>query len=384
MRVLIIGDGNSIHLRNYIKVVLDSFVEVKITLFDVTETKERRETMYNYYLSKNITVVSAQQDSIIPISKMVSALKLLRMVKALKNLGSFDYCIVHYIEIIRVCAVLLNKSNYQKIVPVFWGSDLLRNNKIDTFYYRCFFHKAYKIVFNTENMKGCFQKIFKDEFDNKTEVIKFPSLSFKEIERLKLTVCNEITKQTMGLPRNKYIVICGHAGTKQEQYEELIEAISTCDSEVKERCFFVWLMTYGHSDLHEYQNKIKKLVEEKALDGVVLCNYMEHDDMLKLFMCSDIYITTIKTDAFSGVMQENLYVGAMLIYGKWLNYYEIENSEIIARSVDKVSDITKALNEVVINYEKLKPKLKDNSILISEISAPESIKNLWFEKVFML
>src|SRR5690606_31344940 len=100
---------------------------------------------------------------------------------------------------------------------------------------------------------------------------------------------------------------------------------------------------YGPSYLREYQNKIRNLLKEKSLDGMVMGDYLVQNELLKLFLCNDIYITTITTDAFSGVMQENLYCGAMLIYGRWLKYYELEDGAIVAHSIEKVTHVGESL-----------------------------------------
>lgn len=381
MRILVVGDGNSIHLYNYIKVVLEDLGDVQITLFDATKSEPRRASLYEYYRNKNITIITDLQNYKTRIPKISTALRLLEMSRILNDLGVFDYCIIHFIEIIKVCAILLNSRKYQKIIPVFWGSDLLRNNKINSTFYRWLFNQSHKIIFNTENMKKTFKKFYGNKFEKKSEVIKFPCMSFEEIDVLKKNVDIETIKMEMGLPKDKYIVICGHAGTKEEQYEKTIDALSTSNDSIKEKCHFIFLMTYGHSNLSEYQDLIKELIQEKSIKGTVLCDYMKHDELLKLLICSDIYITTITTDAFSAVMQENLYSGSVVIYGKWLHYYELENSPIIAQSLEKIEDLGETLEKVVINYKQIKSKLGGNSELISNISSPRKIRELWWSKI---
>lgn len=391
MKVLIIGDCNSIHIVNFIRVVLENLDHIEITLFDMNAKGISNHEAYDYYNQKNIRVILNNGLKQLVKSKIIRKIPKLRVLvhtellrRKIKKLGDFDYCLLHFVDLTKAKIINRNKNRYKKIIPVFWGSDLLRNKKIDSKGYRRLFQLSYKIVFNTENMKRVFEKVYKNKFDIKIEVIKFPVMSFERIDYLRKINNVDTIKFILGLPNDKFIVVCGHSGYKEEQYEKLIESLSMCNENVKRKCYFVFLMTYGRTDLQAYQYKIKDLLEKSGLDGKVLSEYMEHDEMLKLFMCSHIYITTLTTDAFSAVMQETLYSGSILIYGKWLNYFEIENSTIIANPVEKIGDVTDSLQEIVENYDQIKPRLIKNSELLSSISSPQSINEIWRKKVFFV
>ncbi|MFJ8266842.1 hypothetical protein [Peribacillus asahii] len=363
---------------------------IEITLFDMKAQGISNKEAYEYYNKNNIKVVLNNGLNQLVKSALIRKIPKLRVVahleqlnKKISDLGYFDYCFVHFVDITKSKLIIRNKDYFKKIIPVFWGSDLLRNEKLESSSYRRLFQLSHKIVLNTENMKKTFKKVYNTEFDRKVVVIKFPLMSFEKLDQLQKTSNVEALKKDFGFPTDKFIVICGHAGYKEEQYEELIESLSKCKAEVKKKCYFVFLMTYGPSNLREYQNKIRNLIKENALDGMVMSDYMIQNEFLKLFICSDIYITTITTDAFSGVMQENLYSGAMLIYGKWLNYYELEESAIVARSIEKVKQVGNSLEEIVMNYDEIKPQLLSNRELISNISSPKSIKEMWEKKIFI-
>ncbi len=384
MKALIIGDCNSIHIVNFIRVVLEDMDNMEITLFDLKSQEISNKDALEYYEKNNIKVVLNNGLNELVKGSLIRKIPKLRVMahikqlnRKIRSLGSFNYCFIHFIDITKSKLVIQNKELYNKIIPVFWGSDLLRNEKLDSASYRQLFKMSHKIVLNTENMKRFFNKAFNTEFDSKVEVIKFPIMSFEKIDQLQETSDTDFLKKEFGLPRDRLLVICGHSGTKQEQYEKMIESLSKCNDEVKEKCYFLFLMTYGPLNLKEYQREIKNLLKDSGLNGAVLSDYMIQEKILKLFICSDIYITTITTDAFSGVMQENLYSGAMMIYGKWLNYFEIENSGIVAQSIDKINKVADSLEEVVRNYEEIQPRLKTNRDLILNISSPKRIKELW-------
>ena len=43
---------------------------------------------------------------------------------------------------------------------------------------------------------------------------------------------------------------------------------------------------------------------------------------------------------------------------KWLNYYEIERSDIVAKPIDTISDVAYVLEDVLANYDSLKINLR--------------------------
>lgn len=389
MKILIIGDGNSIHIRNYMNVVLEGIDDIQITLFDINSQKNKNIEIYDYFSKKNIHVVSnnglddlVKNKFIRKINKIRTLCYLFKLNSRLRRLGKFDYCLLHYVDIIKTLLIIKNKKRFQRIIPVFWGSDLLRNNKIGGKSYEKLFHLSYKIVFNTQNMKRQFNNYYGKRFENKSEIIKFPTLSFKTIDKIENRFTKNELKKHLNLPLDKFIIMCGHAGFRAEQHEKLLDAISKCDKSVINKCYFVFPMTYGASDLVDRQKQIMSFMKNNSIKGQVLCDYLINEEMLKIIICTDIFINVIKTDAFSGVMQENIYSGSLVIYGNWLNYYELENGGIIAQPVDTISDIPNIIESTIINYETLNLDLKGNRKLISNISSPRSIRTFWREYIF--
>lgn len=389
MNVLLIGDCNSIHIVNFIKVVLSNSEIKKITIFDMNRQGLLNKDNDNYYKENGIELIRNNSFTELVKNKMIRKIPIIRSIiyfkllnRKIEELEDFEYCLLHYIDITKVKLVLKNRNKYKKVIPIFWGSDLLRNKNINSNKYEQLLNISNKVIFNTENMKRSFEKIYKKKFKEKIEVIKFPTLSFQKIDQLQKKNNLQNIRIKHGIPNEKLIVICGHSGYRAEQYEKLIESLSKCSMTVKQKTYFIFMMTYGSADLEEYQKKIKSLIKENNLDGQVFCNYIKQEELLQIIKHSNIYISTITTDAFSAVMQEHLYTESVVIYGKWLNYYEIEQSRILSFPIEEVKFAGEMLEEIVTNYEYIKPKLKLNKELISKISSHESIEETWNKKVF--
>ena len=164
--------------------------------------------------------------------------------KKIGQLGEFDYCMIHFVDSVVTRLVVKNSTLYNKIVPIFWGSDLLRNRRIGSRWYKRLFQRSYRIVFNTENMRKTFETIFGQEFAEKSEVIKFPTMSFDKIDVLKETVDLSEIRNEMDFPTDAFVVTCGRSGTESEQFEELIKTLSAV-LEMSRISATLSLMTYG-------------------------------------------------------------------------------------------------------------------------------------------
>lgn len=389
MKVLIVGDGNSIHICNYIEVVLSKFSNIEITLLDLNPGRQINKESYDFYLKHEVKVninngfLHLVKNPIIRrLPKIRAEYYLYKLSKKIKALKSFDYCIIHFVGLIKSKLIYKNKKQFDRIIPVFWGSDVLRNNNLGNKTFKKLFKSSYKIVFNTSNMKRSFEYIYGNSFEEKSEVIKFPTLSFKKIDQIEDRFNKQKALEKYEFPLNKFIIMCGHAGNKAEQHEQMIKEISKLDKNILNSCYFIFPMTYGEFNLITQQINVKKLINNNGIHGKVLTKYLNNDEMLEIIMCTDVFINVVKTDAFSSVMQENLYTGSYVLYGKWLNYYEFDENGIIAQPINDITEIAKGLKYILNNLNSNKSDLVKNKDIISNISSPDNIAKLWKEIVF--
>lgn len=376
MKVLIIGDGNSIHIVNFIKALFQG-EKIDLTILNISSYSEIREVFQDFYKENNIKIISINKNNLFSSLKFIPKLKgviySIQFHKKLRSLGTYDYCLIHYIDELKARNITKNKGLYKYIVPVFWGSDLLRSN-INKSSYLKLFSVSRKIIFNTSYMKENFVNQVGTKYKSKLKVIKFPVMSFDLLEKI-----NSIDQKAK-INSNKNIIMCGHSGSASEHHEEVIESISKIDKDILKKCYFIFPMTYSSDDSRN--EKIRKLLLDKKIDGEVITKYLSIDDMLGWIKISDIYINVIETDAFSGVMQEHIYSGSLVINGSWLKYPELDEEGIITFEVSRISEITSLITELLNNVEKKKEDIQlRNRKGILKISSPSSIKNSWFKDV---
>jgi hypothetical protein len=383
MNYLLLGDLQSVHILNFVKVLKEVNKDANITIFDLGNSQYKNDEASQFYAENQIKTISDNQFKVImqnnifnKVPKVKTLIYIKKLQKKLLRLGEFDYCFVHFVDNLKVRMVEDNPK-LKNIIPVFWGSDLLRNNLNKPHFIR-FFKRAKKIVFNTENMKGKFLETFKASDTSKLHVVKFPIKSFEIIDNILTTTSKRELRNKLNLPSNQLITICGHAGSRAENHLEMIKNLKLLDTSAKEQMLFIFPMTYGESDLEAYTHEVKTYLEnETDLNFLILSNYLDNRSMIEYMVVADLFINCIKSDAFSATMQENLYSGSFVIHGDWLNYVEFEKHEIFTMKLSSINELPDVLSNLSIQNDK--EAIQSNKEKIKKISSFESITKNWKE-----
>ena len=385
-KILIIGVANLQHTVNFINTLLVDDSENKVTVFNTKYEDDLVPEIGSFYSESGINVVNAQNLSQSKNGKVKAVLNLIKMERALRKEcrfnKQFDMCFILYCSWQSAIWVSKYHKFFKKVVPVYFGSDVLRNRRLNNLFFRKMNSVADWIILPNLNTLRVFNEKTSNTYESKSCVIQYPKKMVATMLAYQPLYDKMRDREFFDLPLDKIIVLCGHTATTAEQYEEMISSLSKCRSDVLEKCYFVFMMTYAPEDYFAYQNKISNLLAESKLEGKVLKTRIKYEDMPKLQYACDVHITTIKTDAFSCFLQEEMLAGNILIYGKWLNYYEIENDSFYAFSVDSVSELCDVVNDVIEHVEDNREKSKVNIKGIMELASEETIQNEWNRTVF--
>ena len=235
--------------------------------------------------------------------------------------------------------------------------------------------RSHLIVFNSGNLRYTFEKAYGKQYENKCVDIAFPCASFDRLEKLISGFKPEDAFERFNLPSDKKIVVCGHTSTEDEQFEPMIDALSKINQTSKDECHFVFFMTYGSGNYLEYRKRVEEKLKATDLNFTILKDYLNYDEMALLHSVSNIHITSITTDALSIFLQEEMYAGATVLYGKWLHYVEFENEDYGTVPYDDFSDLTTKFNEIASG--KVPPKPSNLKQMIENLSSNESINKAW-------
>lgn len=332
-----------LHEYNFIRFILP---HDNITFYsDTGHSDPSNVEIEQYYREHNIKVVDAKKYENVKFRIIRILLNLFSGIKTIikSRQIDYDYCFISFLSTRRAILSKFIPKN-RKTILIAHGSDILRKTNFNEFFFNSMLKNSYRIIFNSENVKNQFINHYGNKYADKSEYIPFPSSSFERVDIAVAGISPFEAKKEFNLPTDKVIVICGHTSTFEEQFEYMIPALECVSDDILKNCHFVFPMTYGNGNYENYRNKIESLLSKSKLNYTVLHDYCTVDEMARLHLCSDIHISSIKTDALSIFMQEELYLGARLIYGEWLDYPELRNNHILY-------DTFKSFQELPIVFE---------------------------------
>ena len=262
-----------------------------------------------------------------------------------------------------------------KTIVSFWGSDLLKK-KTATKLEKLFMNNFKTITLSTHAMFDRFHELFGYQYDSKIINVKFGIPTFSDIQSLEKREDSCQAKRKLSLPENKLIVVCGYNGNETQQHIKALEAISKCKDDVKQKIFLMIPMGYGTKD-KLYIEKIKDLLDNNKLDGLVLDQFFIGEENARLRLATDIFINVQQTDAFSASMQEHMFAGAVVINGGWLSYPDLDDNGAFYYKIDVIADLGKVLTDVLDQIPVVKEKCKVNRKIIWKLSSWENVTPIW-------
>lgn len=384
-KILIIGAANLQHTVNFIDTLLVGDSENQVTVFNTEYKSDLISEIDSFYTGNAVKVVNTENLSHSKNRKIRAFFNIIRMGRALYEECRFnkqyDMCFILYCSWQSSIWVSKYHKYFKKIVPVYFGSDVLRNGKLTNRFFNKMNNMAEHIILPNLNTLEKFNEKTNNVYTTKSCVIQYPQKIVKTMLGYQSLYNKEHDRAFFDLPLDKVIILCGHTATTAEQYEEMIDSLSRCREDILDKCYFVFMMTYAPGDYQYYQEKVSNLLAKSNLNGTVLKSRIKYEDMPKLHYACDIHITTIKTDAFSCFLQEEMLAGNILIYGKWLNYYEIQNDQFFTFPINRVADLAETVDKVVEQIEDNIEKTKRNINGIVELASEEAIRNEWNHRV---
>lgn len=374
MKIQFINSYGKLHEYNFIREVVPG---ENITVYsDTGYAKFANPEVEQYYKENNIRLVRANDYAKINNRTIRSFFNLLSGIRIIlkSRREKYDYCFVHFLSTRRAILSYFVPSRTKQVL-ITYGSDLLRRNNFNNFFFKKMIERSHLIVFNSGNLRYTFEQAYGKQYENKCVDIAFPCASFDRLETLISGFKPEDAFKRFNLPSDKKIVVCGHTSTEDEQFEPMIDALSRINQTSKDECYFVFFMTYGSGNYLEYRKRVEDKLKATDLNFTILKDYLNYDEMALLHSVSNIHITSITTDALSIFLQEEMYAGATVLYGKWLHYIEFENEDYGAIPYNDFDDLTIKFNEVASGN--IPPKPTNLKHMIENLSSNESISNSW-------
>jgi len=286
------------------------------------------------------------------------------------DMVNFQFLYWHYIFCIRTFFKIKTKVFFTIFGSDFYRAGVIKRHGI----YPEILKQSSGIIFTNEKTKEDFQHMYQQLKKIKKYVCRLGLPALEYIDR------NRKNKESIytyfSLPREKTIVTVGYNLTKEQQHIKAIDAIECLKSEQKARLHVLFPLTYGGNSA--YLQEIQTYLRNNAIFSyTIFTAYMGHDEISKLRLVSDVMINILKTDQFSGSMQEHLYANSVVIAGNWLPYETMLDTGIYMQGIDSVEELPEVLSEVLEHMDIFKQRCKNNAKYVAQLSSWGSVISCW-------
>lgn len=361
MKALIIGNSKSVFAKELQGELVASGKDVYLVDFAHLELYNSR-----YELDDRYTKKFAKYKS---IPKLHMFFRMMLIKKIITDMN-FEVINIHVAR--WYYRVILKTLSQRKLIISFYGSDFYRASMVIKKLLYPVLKAADIITFTNEKTSQSFARKYSG-LQNKIKVCRFGLKTLDFIDKNRDIEKTEIKKE-LGYSITKTIVTCGHNSTSAQQHEKIIEGILKLPKSILDTTQFIFPMTYGDN---LYKEKIKNILEATVLDYIVLEDFLYSDKNAYIKLASDIMINILKTDTFSGSMQEFLYAKNLIITGEWLPYDLFDKEGIVYQKISSTDKLSTKLEEVLTSKEKI--NLDKNIDIISKLSSWKNNIESWIE-----
>lgn len=261
----------------------------------------------------------------------------------------------------------------QKLVITFYGSDFYRTSNFIKNIQKILYEKTDAITFTNPLTKKSFIEYYKI-YESKSYVCRFGLKTLDFIDKNR-DISKKELRESLGYDVEKMIVTCGYNSTKEQQHEKIIKNLVKIPEELLAKIQFIFPMTYGDNINKE---KVKNILKQTSLDYIILEDFLYGDDNANIKLASNIMINMLKTDSFSGSMQEFLYANNIILTGSWLPYEVLDEAGIQYIKINDINELSSKL-EKVINSDVETFDVSKNKNIISELSLWDNTIESWVD-----
>lgn len=375
MRYLIFSDAASMHVYNFIRFFLiGKNYEITILRHSVHKIPEQYQQFYDEHGIKVITPSNRVGHK----GLFISTERFISKVKFLKQYGKADVCHIHYANSVSSILYLLFTRNFNRLIITFWGTDILRPPRLESFLQKKILPYANKITVTVKNSYNVFQRRFGHKYDDKLEVVHFPSGGVPKIKEISEKMTREECRKEMRVPDGKLLLVCGYNADPAQRQDICLHEISLLKKEDKDKVHVLVPLQYSRIDMN-YIKRVKEAAQTCGCSYVILEEYVPFERNAIMCLATDIYLNLRTSDAFSNAMKEQVAAGSLMIQGNWLRYIEVDEMKAPVIKINNLSELHGALSDAICQTN-----LKTEHRLFMpmyKLFAPESLKNEW-DRIF--
>lgn len=272
--------------------------------------------------------------------------------KSFKDIDIFHF---HYIQYSYLRELFLIPKD-KNIVCTFWGSDLLRTSDILNFYFvKKALNRATTITCQSLEMREIILSKFGRNLLNKIKIAQFP-VDRKIYDEMDANIQNKALiksfREKYGYSLTKKNILVGHNGSKNNNHEKIIQALS--GSACKDKCHLIVNLNYAISsdEKKDYVPRLEKLLNESGFTFTVNDTFFSKEELAISRLATSIFIHMPISDALSGTLTEMLYANNSVITGSWLPYKTFKKIGLQYHEVYDFDELPIILDALMADFEK--------------------------------
>ena len=253
----------------------------------------------------------------------------------------FDIVNIHFAkgQLRYVMPIIKRMTNNIVISP--WGSDVMRvKGKKKLKELTKIYHQAkYVTIGSSSSIGKCAIEKFKVS-PEKMVKLGWGGEFFDFIHEHFEDVTTEDAKARFGL-NNRFVITCGYNRSQEQRHEAIIDSIYDIKDQLPSNLTILLPFTYGNSSFSkQYANNIIEKGKTSGLDVVVVDEYLDMMDLLKLRMATDVFVHVQTTDAGSRCVMEYVFCNKKIVNGAWNKYAYLEQHKPSCYfPVDKIENL---------------------------------------------
>lgn len=293
----------------------------------------------------------------------------------LEQLPVYDVMQLLWIEQEWTCFYELIRAKARRLNLNVGGSDFYRAGTEEREYKRKLIACADRISAETIGTCQEFEEYYRESIKRKVGLLPFGIEVLGYIDEAENNNKNVI-KENLHIPIDKLVVTCGHNANMAHQHMKIIDALDKLPGDIKEQIVCIFPMTYPQRR-EQYISDVDNRLKKTELDYLILTEFMDFQGMAEYAVISDIMLHVQITDQLSSTMLEEMYAGSIVVAGSWLPYQSLHEMGIFFFDVDVISDITRSLEEIVVNVDEYKGKCAGNREIIWKHSSWDVLAPKW-------
>ena len=360
MNILLIGEADTIWVKSVIE-------KTHLPFGDNVSILTGKNTIFkDYYENNHIRILR--------LKKIRSPFGFFNLCHNLKIVFQhYDLVIIHFIGGHRVLLARIARFFSDKLILVFWGSDLLRKKK--NWIVNAALKASSSVLIGTQPMNDVFVRYYGHQYDNKIRKINFGSRGMDSLKKIENNQSGLRAKYN--IDESKIVISIGYNKMMAQQHLKVLDMINALSDEQRSKIHLLFRLTYGDGDA-EYINKIRRLVAKSGCSNSFFESYLSDDEVAELTLLTDIFIHAQITDAKSASMCEHLYAGALVINPDWIKYPDLEN-RVFYLTFNEFDELRRLIGENLVKKDSSRycQKLVSNRQIIYDICSWDAHVKKW-------